>query len=107
MGDSLVIIGRAYGHRATLEVAGDALTWRARRGQVETVAENIATTTHDVREVRWLERRFSLPGATLAGLSIMWMASETLAVGLGVLAVAIALLAYRAARPRRHLALEL
>ncbi len=106
MGDAL-IIGRAYGRRATLEVAGDALTWRARKGQLEQVAENIATTTQDVRDVRWLERRFSLAGAALAGLSVMWMASETVWVGLVTLAIAAGLIAFRAARPKRHLALEL
>ena len=106
MGDAL-IIGRAYGHRATLEVAGDALTWRARRGQVGPVAENIATTTQDVREVRWFERRFSLPGVALAVLAIMWMASETVPMGLVALAIGIGLIAFRAARPRRHLALHL
>ena len=102
MSDAL-IIGRAYGNRATLEVAGDALTWRARNP----LAENIATTTDDVRDVRWLERRFSLAGATLAGLSVMWMASETVWVGLITLGIALGLVAFRIARPRRHLALEL
>ncbi|MBA3540768.1 MAG: hypothetical protein H0T79_14245 [Deltaproteobacteria bacterium] len=106
-GAASLLTGRAYGRRATLEITGDTLTWRARRGQLNPVAENIATTTHDVRGVRWIERRWSPGGGVLAILSVIWMATESMAFGLGALLLAIALIAYRAARPRRWLALDL
>ncbi|MCX5747874.1 MAG: hypothetical protein NT062_35870 [Proteobacteria bacterium] len=102
--------GRAYGHRATLEIAGDALTWRARRNKAfastDTVAENIATTAHDIDGVRWVERRFSPGGAAHALLSVIWMISESLSFGIGTFALAAAMIAYRIARPRRWLALD-
>ena len=47
----MLLTGRAYGHRATLELTGDTLTWRAQRGTPR-VAENIATTPHDVQGAR-------------------------------------------------------
>jgi hypothetical protein len=105
--DSIVITGRAYQRRATLEIAGDTLVWRARRGQLTVVAENIATTTHDVKAVRYVERRYSFAGIAIAGLAVMWMLSESVAVGGGGLAVGLALMVHRALRPRRWLGLDL
>ncbi len=106
MVDSIVITGRAYQRRATLEVAGDTLVWRARRGMTP-VAENIATTTHDLRAVRYVERRLSLAGFAVAGLAVMWMLSESAVAGGGALAVGLALITHRIVRPRRWLGLDL
>ncbi len=99
-----IITGRAYGHRATLEVSDDALIWRARKAGTP---ENIATTTHDIDGVRWVERRFSVGGGVLAILSVIWMVSESLPLGIVALVVAAGLIGLRIARPRRWLALDL
>ena len=104
---SIVLTGRAYGRRATLEIAGDTLTWRAQRGHMQTVPENIATTTHDVRDVTWLERRLSRGGLAIALLSFVWMGTESVLFGVCTLALAAAWIAYRARRPRRWLGLAL
>ncbi len=104
---SIVITGRAYQRRATLEVAGDTLTWRAQRGQVHRVAENIATTTDNVRAVTWAERRWSRVGIALGLLAILWMVKEGLPFGITAFAIATALIAYRRARPRRWICLDL
>ena len=102
-----VIAGHAYGRRATLDIAGDILTWRAQRGSLQPTPENIVTTVHDVREVRWIEQAWSLPGGGLALLGALWTFTEGLAWGAITLGVATALLAYRRMRPRLFLALEL
>ena len=103
----IVITGRAYQRRATLEVAGETLTWRAQRGQVQLYAENIATTTDSVRDVKWVERRWSRAGIVLAALSIVWMFSESIAFGAVAFAIATALVVYRQVRPRRWLGIDL
>ena len=102
----MLLTGRAYGHRATLELTGDILTWRAQRGSPP-VAENIATTPHDVRLAKLVVRRWSIPGFLLAAMSVMWMASESVAVGAIPLVLGLALLAMRQLRPSRHLVLDL
>lgn len=99
-----IITGRAYGHRATLEVSEDALIWRARKAGAP---ENIATTTHDIDAVRWVERRFSAGGGILAVMSVIWMVSESLPLGIVALGVAAGLLGFRLYRPRRWLAIDL
>ena len=100
----MVLTGRAYGQRATLEIAGDTLTWRARKSGA---AENIATTLDEIDSVRWVERRASPGGAVLLLLSIIWMITESLPFGLVALAIAAAMIGYRIARPRRWLALDM
>lgn len=102
-----VVAGHAYGRRATLEVSGDALTWRAQRGSLQPTPENIVTTVHDVREVRWLQQLWSLPGGALALLGALWTFTEGPLWGGLALGVAAALIAHRRLRPRLFLALEL
>jgi hypothetical protein len=102
-----VVVGHAYRRRATLELAGETLTWRAQRGDVAPIAENIVTTIQNVRDVRWAEYRWSLPGVVLAGLSAVWIFTESVGFGAGSLAAASALIGWRIARPRRWLVLEL
>lgn len=101
-----VITGHAYGRRATLELARDTLTWRAQRGSLQPVPENIVTTVHDVRGVRWLAQSWSLPGGVLGALGVLWCLTEGLLWGGSALAIAAALLVYRRARPRLYLALD-
>jgi hypothetical protein len=101
----VVITGHAYGRRATLEVAGDTLMWRAQRG-ARRIAENIATTVHEVRNVRWLDLAWSRGGILLCGLGAMWAASEGLAAGIGAAAVGAALVLWRRLRPRHFLVLD-
>jgi hypothetical protein len=100
-----VIIGHAYGRRATLEVTDETLVWRAQRG-VDRVAENIATTVHDVRGARWVELVWSRGGAALCGLGALWAASEGVIAGLATIAAGVALVAWRRLHPRRFLLLE-
>jgi hypothetical protein len=100
-----VITGHAYGRRATLEVADDTLTWRAQRGSLQPVPENIVTTVHDVRDVRWLEQSWSLPGGVLGVLGGLWCLTEGLPWGGVALAAAGGLIVHRRARPRLYLAL--
>jgi hypothetical protein len=102
----LVITGRAYGRRATLEIAGDTLTWRARRGDHD-VAENIATTVHDIRAARWHNLGWSPGGVALVGLGAIWAASEGLAAGLGAMLAGLALVVWRRLQPRRYLVLDI
>ncbi|HEV7555313.1 MAG TPA: hypothetical protein VGO00_07670 [Kofleriaceae bacterium] len=102
-----VVVGRAYQRRATLELAGEMLTWRAQRGDLELIAENIVTTVRDVRAVRWIVQRWSTAGLVLAGLSVLWMFSESPTFGVCVLAIASAVIALRLTRPRRWLVVEL
>src|ERR1044071_1116631 len=77
----IVITGHAYGRRATLAIAGDTLMWRAQRG-ARRIAENIATTIPQVRDVRWLDLAWSRGGLVLVGLGGMWAASEGLIAGI-------------------------
>ena len=102
-----VIAGTAYGRRATLEIVEDTLTWRAQRGSLHPAPENIVTTVHDVRDVRWIEQAWSLPGGVLAVLGVLWTITEGAAWGALALAAAAALIAHRRLRPRLYLALEL
>ena len=102
-----IIAGHAYGRRATLELARDTLTWRAQRGALQATAENIVTTVHDVRDVRWIEQAWSLPGGVLAVLGALWIVTEGLLWGALALGIAAALVVHRRVRPRLFLALEL
>jgi predicted dienelactone hydrolase len=101
----IVITGHAYGRRATLEVSGDTLMWRAQRGARQ-IAENIATTIHDVRNVRWLDLAWSRGGIVLCGLGAMWAASENFATGIAASAVGAGLVLWRHLRPRHYLVLD-
>jgi hypothetical protein len=101
----IVITGHAYGRRATLEIAGDTLMWRAQRG-ARRIAENIATTIHDVRGARWVDLMWSRGGGALVGIGAMWAASESLPAGLAAAGVGIALLVWRRLRPRHFLVLD-
>jgi hypothetical protein len=102
----IVITGHAYGRRATLELAGDRLMWRARRGARQ-IAENIATTVHDVRGARWLDLAWSRGGTALVGIGAMWAITASLAAGLTATAVGLAMLGFRRLRPRRFLVLDI
>ena len=102
----MLLTGRAYGHRATLELTGDTLTWRAQRGSPP-VAENIATTPHDVQVAQLLVRRWSIGGLLLTMISAMWMASESALICGIPLAVGLAMVAVRQLRPHRYLTLDL
>ncbi|HWO25188.1 MAG TPA: hypothetical protein VNO30_40895 [Kofleriaceae bacterium] len=102
-----IIAGQAYGRRATLEVSHDTLTWRAHRGSLPATPENIVTTVHDVRDVRWIEQSWSLSGGILAVLAFVWFYTEGALWGAITLVIAAALLVYRRMRPRLFLALEL
>lgn len=101
----IVITGHAYGRRATLEVAGDTLMWRAQRG-ARRIAENIATTVHDVRNARWLDLAWSRGGVVLLGLGALWAASEGLVAGVATAAIGGALVIWRRLRPRHFLVLD-
>jgi hypothetical protein len=102
----IVITGQAYGRRATLAVTGDTLVWRAQRG-AQRIAENIATTIHDVRGARWLDLMWSRGGAALIAIGAMWAASETLTTGLIAGAVGLGLVIWRRLRPRHFLVLDI
>ncbi len=102
----IVITGHAYGRRATLEIAGDTLMWRARRGTAE-IAENIATTVHDVRDARWLDLAWSRGGSVLLGAGALWAASEGFGAGAAAGAVGLALVIWRRLRPRHFLVLDI
>lgn len=101
----IVITGHAYGRRATLEVTGDTLMWRAQRG-ARRLAENIATTVHDVRDARWINLAWSRGGGALVVLGGLWAASETLTTGLAISAAGVGLLIWRRLRPRHVLVLD-
>ena len=101
----IVITGHAYGRRATLALTGDTLMWRAQRG-ARRLAENIATTVHDVRGARWLDFAWSRGGTALVGIGAMWAASESLAAGIAASAVGLAMLVWRRLRPRHFLVLD-
>jgi hypothetical protein len=100
-----VISGTAYGRPATLDVAGDRLTWRAVRG-FSGVAENIVTTVHDVRFAAYLELRWSWAAGAIGVLGGLWLATEGVVLGIAALAIAASLLAFRIVWPRRFLVLE-
>jgi len=104
MSGGIVIRGQAYQRPVELTVNGDTLTWRARRG-IE--PENIATTVHDVRDVTWLEKRWSVGAGILAGLSVLWISQDIVGFGLMSLGVAVALSVYRWLHPRYWLGLDL
>jgi hypothetical protein len=101
----IVITGHAYGRRATLELAGDTLMWRAQRG-ARRIAENIATTVHDVRHARWLDLAWSRGGTVLLGLGALWAASAGLIAGMTAAAIGIGLVVWRRLRPRHFLVLD-
>lgn len=101
----IVITGRAYGRRATLEIAGDTLMWRAQRG-ARRIAENIATTVHDVRDARWRNLMWSGGGLVLLGLGAVWAASEGVIAGMAASAVGAGLVIWRWLRPRQLLILD-
>lgn len=99
------IRGQAYQRPVSLVVTGDTLTWRARRGLDE--PENIATTVHELRDVTWLEKRWSIGAGILAVLSVLWIAQDIVGFGVATLAGAVALSAYRWLRPRYWLGMDL
>jgi len=101
----IVIAGHAYGRRATLEVVGKTLTWRAQRG-ARPIAENIATTIHDVRSARALDQRWSRSGLALVALAALWTATLSLTAGAAAAAAGLGLLGWRKLRPRHVLVLE-
>jgi hypothetical protein len=101
----IVITGHAYGQRATLEIVGDTLMWRAQRG-ARRIAENIATTVHQVRDVRWIDLAWSRGGIVLLGLGAIWAASESLLAGAGAIAIGLGLVVWRRLRPRQFLVLD-
>jgi len=101
----IVITGHAYGRRATLEVAGNTLMWRAQRG-ARRIAENIATTVHEVRNVRWLDLAWSRGGMVLLALGGMWAASEGLIAGVSAAVIGVGLVVWRRLRPRHFLVLD-
>jgi len=101
----IVITGHAYGRRATLEIAGERLMWRARRGARQ-LAENIATTIHDVRGARSLDLVWSRGGAALVGIGALWAVTEGLTAGVAAGAAGLALLIWRRLHPRHFLVLD-
>jgi hypothetical protein len=99
-----VISGNAYGARATLEVSGEALTWRARpNGELP---ENICTSVHDVRDSHWIEQRISVPGMVLVGVGAVWIFMYGVLEGAFAIAAGAALLWWRHRKPRRMLILD-
>lgn len=103
---SIVLTGRAYQRRATLEIKGDALMWRAQRGQVYAAPENIATSAHDVKNVMWLERRGTLGGALAAGIGLVGIAYGNFVFGGVALGLALLYITWRFTHPMRFLGLE-
>lgn len=99
-----VIAGEAYGQPATLDVSGDTLTWRARRGQPD--AENLVTTVHDLRDAHWFEQRWSLAGFAIAAIGASWAVTQDLLGGLVAFGLGAGLVGYRRARPRQLLVLD-
>ncbi|MCW5806527.1 MAG: hypothetical protein KIT31_29450 [Deltaproteobacteria bacterium] len=113
MGDlatqAVVITGLAYGRRATLEISGDTLTWRARRGTFSSgpsVPENIVTTVHDVRFARWLELPWSYAGTATLALGVALALTGAPLGGAIAAAAGLALLVWRRTHPRQFLILD-
>ncbi|MEO8705162.1 MAG: hypothetical protein ABI867_34270 [Kofleriaceae bacterium] len=102
----MLITGMAYNRRATLDVAGDTLTWRAVQGWTG-VGENIVTTIHEVRSVRFIELRQPWAGVAVGGLGVLLGTSEGWIVGGVAIAMGVALVGWRVTHPRRFLLLEL
>jgi hypothetical protein len=98
----VTIRGTAGGKPATLDVSGDTLTWRAQR---DGNRDNVATTIHEVRDVAWVEQRWSKAGLGVAVLAALWTASESVVGGALLFGAAAVLLARTFARPRRQLVL--
>jgi hypothetical protein len=103
--DSTVITGQAYQRRATLEITGETLTWRAQRG-LAPVAENIVTTIHDVRDAHWIAQRWSVAGAVLAGVGVVWTFTQGVLPGAVAFAAGAALVVWRRLHPRLFLVLD-
>ncbi len=101
----MVISGSAYSERATLEVNGEALTWRARPDGEH--PENICTSVHDVRDSHWIEQRVSLPGIILACVGAIWIYMYGVLEGGFAIAVGAVLFYWRFTHPRRMLVLDL
>jgi hypothetical protein len=97
------IRGQANGKPATLEISGDTLTWRATRAGISPGPDNLATTIHDIKDVAWLEKKWSAGGLGLGALAVFWIASEDVVVGAIGLAIAGALVARTFTRPIRRL----
>ncbi|MBA3818748.1 MAG: hypothetical protein H0X17_07635 [Deltaproteobacteria bacterium] len=100
-----VIRGQAYQRRATLEVAGETLTWRAQRG-LQPVPENIVTTVHDVRDAHWIAQRWSVPGAVLAGVGVVWTFTQGVVPGALAFVIGLLLVVWRQLHPREYLILD-
>lgn len=98
------ITGTAYGRPATIEVSGDTVVWRA-RARADT-AENIVTTVHDIRLVRWRVQRTSWVGLGFIALGGVWIAGDAFIVGAIAFTLAAVLIGKRLAQPQRRLALE-
>lgn len=101
----IVITGHAYGRRATLELTGDTLMWRAQRGS-QRIPENIATTVHDVRDARWVDLAWSRGGLILAGFGALWAATEAVIPGVAIAAIGLARVIWRRIKPRQFLVLD-
>lgn len=97
-----MISGTAYGNRATIDVAGDTVTWRAHR---DTVAENIATTTHDLRAARFTIRRWSRGGLVLV-IAAAVVSSHALVAAI-LAGAGLVLMLHRLVRPTHTLRLDL
>jgi len=104
--EGVLLIGRAYGREASLELTIDSLIWRASRGDPP-IAENIATTPHDVRVARLITLRWSPAGFVLAAIGAVLISTDTTILGAILVAIGVALVAARLAKPRRFLALDL
>jgi hypothetical protein len=102
----VVITGMAYGRRATLDIAGDTLTWRAHRG-FPPVAENIVTTIHEIRFAELTVERASWLGVAIATCGGLVLATDSIIVGICGLAIGGALIGRRALLPRQQLVLDL
>ncbi len=103
---SLKVEGMADGRAVTLDLDGDTLMWRMAKTR-RAPAENIVTTLHQVRDVRWIEARWSVPalGLIVAGgvLALFGLLRHAIiAWGVGAALSLISVL-----RPRRMLLLDL
>jgi hypothetical protein len=96
------IRGMSGGKPASLDVSTDTLTWRASR---DGVADNVATTIHDVKEVAWYEKRWSGIGLAIALAGVLWSLGESMLIGAIMAAIGVALTIRVYTRPTRLLAL--